>query len=304
MIVGSHQVDGDLVSHWSSVNALGSSTFCCVQCRLLQQPTTTCIECGASTTAPVELVRELLFYRETRDDRQRELGILSAFLAGSAIAAPVLAPFAVGSLIALGIHKLRVARKRMALVGIDMPLVPAAAGASTLFGIARKFQTTFGSLIDNAPALVEHAVLKDRDGAVVLRRTEAVPFLLDVEWRNSGHDGDDEADREALAAELPVLVTGVARVTSPNVLARRIRVGRADPRLARMGVPADLVVDGELEISTVTAAGPGLAVTGVLGEEAVAELAFHRDGGRIRVVRGRVGAPVLVEDRRLIAAAL
>ena len=33
-------------------------------------------------------------------------------------------------------------------------------------------------------------------------------------------------------------------------------------------------------------------------------IAFHRDGGRIPVMRGKVGAPVLVADRRLIAAAL
>jgi hypothetical protein len=50
--------------------------------------------------------------------------------------------------------------------------------------------------------------------------------------------------------------------------------------------------------------GPGVAVTGLVEDEAVAELAFHRDGGRIPVMRGRLGAPVLVEDPRLIAAAL
>ena len=90
-------------------------------------------------------------------------------------------------------------------------------------------------------------------------------------------------------------------MTTPNVLAQRTRVKRGDPRLARMGVPDDLAVSGELEVASVVADGPGLAVTGVIEEEAIAELAFHRDGGRIPVMRGRVGAPVLVEDRRLIA---
>ena len=71
-----------------------------------------------------------------------------------------------------------------------------------------------------------------------------------------------------------------------------------------MGVPGDLAVSGELEISSVTADGAGLAVTGVIEQEAVAELAFHRDGGRVPVMRGRVGAPVLVEDQRLITTAL
>ncbi len=50
--------------------------------------------------------------------------------------------------------------------------------------------------------------------------------------------------------------------------------------------------------------GGNLAVTGVIEEEATAEMAFHRDGGRIPVMRGRIGAPVLVADRRMIAAAL
>jgi hypothetical protein len=71
-----------------------------------------------------------------------------------------------------------------------------------------------------------------------------------------------------------------------------------------MGVPAELGVAGDLEVASVAADGTRLAVTGVVGEEAVVELAFHRDGGRIPVMRGLVGAPVLVEDRRLIGAAL
>ncbi|MGE0872307.1 MAG: hypothetical protein AB7P03_27355 [Kofleriaceae bacterium] len=236
--------------------------------------------------APVELVRELLFYRDNRVERHREWGLLAAFLAGSSFAMPYLAPLAIGSAIALGMHKLRSARQRKALVGIDMPLAAAAEGATTMFGIARRFRNTIASLVDGAPVLLEHAVLKDKAGAVLLRRADAVPFLLDVE------------------SELPVLVTGNARVTSPNVLARRIRVCHGDSRLERMGVPMDLGVCGELEISSVLADGPGLAVTGVVEQEAVAELAFHRDGGRVPVVRGRAGAPVLVEDRRLIAASL
>ncbi|MGE0551195.1 MAG: hypothetical protein AB7O24_14925 [Kofleriaceae bacterium] len=237
-------------------------------------------------TAPVELVRELLFYRDMRVERHRDWGLLAAFLAGSSLALPILAPFAIGSVVAFGVHKFRSAKHRKAIVGIDMPLAAAAEGATTLFGIARRFRHSIASIVDGAPVLLEHAVLKDKAGAVLLRRAEAVPFLLDVE------------------RELPVLVTGNARVTSPNVLARRIRVCRGDERLERMGVPFDLGLCGELEISSVLADGPGLAVTGVVEQESVAELAFHRDGGRVPVVRGRNGAPVLVEDRRLIAAAL
>lgn len=237
-------------------------------------------------TAPVELVRELLYYRDMRFGNHRDWGMITAFLAGGSIAMPVLAPFAIGSIIALGLHELRALHKRRGIVGIDLPAAAAAPGSTTLFGVARRFRSTVASIIDDAPVLLEHAVVKDRDGAVLLRRSDAVPFLLDV----AGHG--------------PVLITGVARVTTPNVLAQRVGVNRGDPRLGRMGVPEGLAVSGDLEVTTVVADAPNLAVTGVLQEEAVAELAFHRDAGRIPVMRGQIGAPVLVEDRRLIGAAL
>jgi len=263
-----------------------SGVFCCVQCRLLQPPTTTCAECAAPMTAPVELVRELLYYRDMRFNNHRDWGMLTAFLAGSSLALPILAPFAVGSMIALAVYKLRGEQRKRTIVGIDLPVAAAAPGAITLYGTARRFRGTVASILDEAPVLVEHAVVKDGKGAVLLRRSEAAPFLLEVEGRG------------------PVLVTGVARVTTPNVLAHRQRVKRGDPRLGRMGVPADLALAGELEVSSVALDGGDLAVTGLVEEEAVAEMAFHRDGGRIPVMRGRIGAPVLVADRRLIAAAL
>lgn len=262
-----------------------SATFCCVQCRLLQPPATACAECAAPT-APVELVRELLYYRDMSLLRQRESGLLTAFVLGCSFALPWLTPFAVGGVLALGIHKVRSRRKQRTIAGIAIPPAAAAPGATTLYGVARRFRATVNSLVDDAPVLLEHAAIKDRAGAVLLRRTEAAPFLLDIEDRG------------------PVLVTGVARVTTANILAQRMRIRRGDPRLEKMGVPADLAIAGDLEIASVVADGPGVAVTGVIEDEAVAELAFHRDGGRIPVMRGRVGAPVLVEDRRLIAAAL
>ncbi len=142
------------------------------------------------------------------------------------------------------------------------------------------------SLLGTDAVLLEHAAVKDRHGAVLLRRSETTPFLLDVEGRG------------------PVLVTGVTRVKPASVLSHRSFVERGDPRLEKMGVPLDLAVTGDLEVASIIADGPGLAVTGVLENEAVAELAFHRDGGQIPTMRGRVGAPVIVEDPRLIAAAL
>jgi len=244
------------------------------------------VDCGAPS-APLELVRELLYYRDMRLLSHRDWGLITAFLAGSSLSLPILAPFAVGSMIVLGVHKVRNLRRRRAIAGITMPPATAAPGATTLYGAPRRFRSTVQSLVDDSPVLLEHAVVKDHRGAVLLRRSEVVPFLLEVEHRG------------------PVLVTGFARMmTSTSILAQRTSVRRGDPRLAKMGVPSDLAVTGELEIATVVADGPGVAVTGVIEDEAVAELAFHRDGGSIPVMRGRIGSPVLVEDPRLIAAAL
>ncbi len=237
-------------------------------------------------TAPVELVRELLYYRDMNLLDHRDWGMITAFLAGGSIALPILAPFAVGSIIALGIHKLRTAARRRRIAGVSVPPLASTPGSTTLYGIARRFRGTVTSLLDDAHVLVQHAAVKDRHGAVLLRRTEATPFLLDVEGRG------------------PVLVTGVTRMLAASILARRFSVRRGDPRLQRMGVPGDFGIAGDLEVASIVADGPALAVTGVIENETVADLAFHRDGGVIPVMRGRIGAPVLVEDRRLIAAAI
>jgi hypothetical protein len=235
-------------------------------------------------TAPVELVRELLYYRDMNMLSGRDWGLITAFLAGGSLALPILAPFAVGSIVAFAVHKLRTARKRSAIAGIQLPATEVAVGATTLIGKARRFNGTVSSLVDDTPVLYEHAVVRDRLGAVLLRRSEGAPFLLEID------------DHE------PVLVTGVTRVPSPSLLAQRLAVTRGDPHLHRMGVPDDLAITGDLEIARVGEHGPMLAVTGVVEHESIAERAFHRDGGRIPVMRGRVGAPVLIEDRRLVGA--
>jgi len=236
-------------------------------------------------TAPVELVRELLFYRDMRISNHRDWGMITAFVAGGSLAFPILAPFAIGSVLAYGVHLLRLRARRRGIVGVELPAVHAAPGSRTLYGTARKFRGTVPSIFDDAPVLVEHAVVKDRGGSVIVRRSDAAPFLLDV-------DGEG-----------PVLVTGFARVTPSSIL-HRTRVKRGDPRLGRMGVPDDLAISGNLEVASIAVDAQQLAVTGLVEEESIADLAFHRDGGRIPVMRGRIGAPVLVSDRRLIAAAL
>ena len=93
-------------------------------------------------TAPVELVRELLYYRDMRMIDHRDWGLITAFLAGSSLALPILAPFALGSLVVLGIDKIRKARRRHAIAGIVLPAPIPAPGATTVYGIARKFRIT------------------------------------------------------------------------------------------------------------------------------------------------------------------
>jgi len=263
-------------------------------------------------TAPVELVRELLYYRDMKMVSGRDWGMITALIAGSSIAFPVLAPVALGSMVVLIVNKLRGLRRRAAIAGVALAPCTVAAEATTLFGVPRRFRATVNSLVDDAPVLLEHAIVRDRTGAVLLRRSQGAAFLLDPERRSGsdplhlrpeGRSGSDPLDL-GVEDHGPVLVTGAARLTALSLFVLRTPVRRGDPRLQRMGIPDDLAVSGELEIATLTEQSPALAVTGVVEQEAIAELAFHRDGGRIQVMRGRAGAPVLVEDRRLIGAAL
>lgn len=266
-----------------------SSTFCCVQCRLLQPPTVGCADCGTPMVAPVELVRELLQYRDMNMVDGRDWAFITAMIAGGSIAFPVIAPIAVGSMVLLGISKLRELRMRRVIAGISLPPPPVQTGAQTVIGMPRRFRTAVPSLVDERPVLLEHAMVRDRDGAVLIRRSTGTPF-----WIEPAHGP-------------PVLVTGAVRLLAPGLFGHsplRETVRRGDRRLARMGVPADLAISGELEVGSLVEDELVVAATGIVEDEAIADLAFHRDGGRTPVMRGRAGAPILVEDRRLIAAAL
>ncbi len=90
----------------------------------------------------------------------------------------------------------------------------------------------------------------------------------------------------------PVVVEGPVRFIGRNACAR---VKTGDARLARMGVPDDLALRGALETAHIGEAGR-VHVVGIATDEAVPELAFHRDGGTVPVIRGAVGAPVLVSQ--------
>jgi hypothetical protein len=271
------------------VEVAQAETFCCVQCRLLQPPTTTCAECGTPMVAPVELVRELLRYRDMKMGTGRDWAFITAMIAGASIPFPLLAPFALGGMVVLGVRKIGELRRRRAIAGVEVPAPTVAPRAQTVFGVPRKFRSTLPSLVNDAPVLAEHAVVRDKAGGVLIRTSNASPFLLERR--------DDS----------PLLVTGVVRIMSPGLFGTkpvRELIKRGDKKLSRMGVPPDLAISGELLVSSVGEGDVAVAVTGVVDHEAVAELAFHRDGGRVPVMRGTPGQPVLVEDRRLLAVAL
>lgn len=219
---------------------------------------------------PLELVRELLGYRDVQIARGRDWAFLTALLAGSSIAFPMLLPVAAGGAIVAAIDKL--ASRRRVIRGVARMPIATARGAVTRVGTARRLRGSVTSIVDEAPVLVEQAAVCDREGSVLLRRTACAPFLLD------GEDG-------------PVLVDGPVRFVAVE-RAGRVRTG--DPPLRRMGVPDDLPMRGWLEAARVSEAAR-FAVTGVVADDAVAELAFHRGGGRVPVMRGAVGAPVIVE---------
>jgi len=220
--------------------------------------------------APVELVRELLHYRDMRFVK-REWGMIAAFLAGSSLWMPILAPFAGASLIALGLSKWRATRRRVDIVGVSADLPVPLPAATTVFGVARRFRS-------GGDVLLSHASVRDDKGGVLVRRTTAQPFLLEA---------DDGA----------ILVTGAVRVRAPSFVASRAVVKRSE--LRAMGLPDDFWLSGQLETSELRVDAEHVAVTGVVAEEAVPELAFARSGGTTRVLRGTPGAPVIISDRRL-----
>lgn len=223
--------------------------------------------------APVELVRELLYYRDMGLVK-REWGLIAAFLAGSSLWMPIFAPFAGASVIALAISKWRAMRKRSEIVGVSVEIPAPLPSATTVYGVARRFR-------GGGDVLLSHASVRDAKGGVLVRQTRAQPFLLE-------------------ASDGAVLVTGAVRVRAPSFIASRSVVKRDE--LRAMGIPDDFWISGQLETSELRVDAEHVAVTGVLADEAVPEMAFARDGGTMRVLRGTPGAPLIISDRRLVGA--
>jgi hypothetical protein len=269
-----------------------AATFCCLACRLLQPPSTSCLHCGAAMVAPLPLIRDLLRYRDMSLAAERDLGLVTALLAGGSIAVPILMPFALASLAALAVRVPLRRRRARRLANQDVsPVAPAPAlpapGAVTRVGIARPlYGCAIPSLVDERPMLVEDVALASTGalGGMLFRASRSAPFLLET----SGPDLD--RDRA-------IVITGVVRWV-PNVPTAEIRrraVHRGDPLLARLGLPDDLRLDAELAVDGLAPeSATSIEVNGVITEERVPELAMYREGAAVMVMRGEPGRPVLV----------
>jgi hypothetical protein len=274
------------------LDAMPAGTYCCLACRLLQEPTTSCLHCGAAMVAPIPLVRDLLRYRDMRLAAERDLGMITALIAVGSVPFPVLTPFALISLAALAVRvPLRRRRARIEAQQDVSPVMPAAAlpppGAVTRVGVVRPlYGCAVGSFLDQKPMVVEDVALASTGalGGTLFRATRSAPFLLEL-------DGDDA---EAQAG--PVVVTGVVRwLPGAAIGMRRVRVQRSDGVLARLGLPEDLRVEAELVVDGVSPdSAARVDVSGVIVEEHVPELAMFREGATVRVMRGEPGKPVLI----------
>jgi hypothetical protein len=257
--------------------------YLCLGCRLLQAATVECAQCGGTTVAPADLVRDLLAYRDLSLAAERDLGLITALLAGGSIAIPILFPFMLVSLGALAVRvpvrRLRArAHAEHRVEPIRVPPPTAAARAIAIAGEARRFRGgTVQSRWDGAPVIAEEIAIETADG-VIVRHAASAPFFVDA--------GGER-----------VLIRGHVRLMAEpdwTVGGRKIRAGDALPY--ELGLPRDLRVRGiarRTRLTETAIASPVIAI-GVESFEALPEHASLRDGGQTRVLVGEPGTPVLI----------
>ena len=254
-------------------------------CRLLQERSAACTECGAATMISLERGAEGLKFGNIRvhpntPSTRRErianaagaVGLVAGYvgiIAGAALWWPAI-PMILGA--GVGGIGLSAWRSRDAEIAqVEMLPVVTPAGAVTKRGIARKLSESVKSVVDGAPALVEQVVVLGPRGDVLLRRTYAAPFVVDV-------DGER------------VVVAGTLRITSKT---SKQKLKKGDPIAAALGIPASLPVAGKLAIAQVHD-GDRVTISGDLSVEMVPELAFHRDAGEATMMRGTANAVVSI----------
>ena len=244
-------------------------------CRLLQTQSPACIECG-SPIVSLATDAKLLKYRDlavaagsnNRRAKWRQVAGIAGFLGGytGLFVGAALWPPAIAIILGGGAATAGVVGWRNRGAMADVPLLPVATPKDAVeqTGIARKLTDSFDGV------LVEQSVIR-RHGGVIMRRTKAVPFLVETEPK--------------------LVVAGIVRVTSK---ATEQKLDKA--ALRSLGV--SLSVSGKLEVATIRE-GDRVRVTGAVTTEMLPELAFHRDAGEVNVMRGAANAVVAVacEDK-------
>jgi hypothetical protein len=242
-----------------------------------------CAQCGGNTVAPAELVRDLLAYRDLSLTAERDLGMITALLAGGSIAMPILFPFALVSFGALAarlpVRRLRArarAERRVEPIRLPPPVAPGRSVA--VAGVVRRFRgETIRSRWDGADVIAEEIAI-EVDGGVIVRHAMAAPFFV------------EGAER--------VLVRGDVRLAvAPawTIGGREVRAG--DPLPYELGLPRDLRVRGTARRTRIADDDGDVIAIGPETVEALPEHAALRDGGRTRVLVGERGAPVLILRR-------
>jgi len=253
-------------------------------CRLLQDRSAACVECGAATMISLERGADALKFgnislHHTPTTRKEKIanaagaiGIVAGYagiIAGAALwwpAIPMILGAGVGG---IGIASWR--SRDVEIAQVELLPVSTPANAVEKHGVARKLSDSVKSVVDGAPVLVEQVVIKKPRGGVLLRRTNVVPFVVDV-------DGER------------LVVAGTVRITSE--IARQ-KLKKSDPIAAALGIPSSLPIAGALETARIRD-GDRVRITGVLSVEMVPELAFHRDAGESNVMRGGSSAVVAI----------
>ncbi len=253
-------------------------------CRLLQDRSTACVECGAPTMVSLDTGADALRYRNldvgtTPTDRRSKvkqalgmaagIGGYIGLFAGAIFWVPAIPIILGAGATGIGVSIYR--NRAVPIADVELFPVTTAKDAVEIQGIARKLAEHATSAIDGSPVLVEQAVVYRPKHGVMVRRTASVPFLVET-------DGDR------------YVVAGVVRVTSEP---QRGKLKKGDPAVRALGIPPNLPVAGQLATATVREGDP-VRVTGAIAVEMVPELAFHRDGGEVNVMRGIAGAVVAI----------
>jgi hypothetical protein len=251
-------------------------TFCCMICRLLQERSPACIECGAATMVSLETGSDALKYANlsisstptTRKEKIANASTFAALLAGYAgiaVGATLWWP-AVPIFLGLGVGGVGLTAAFARDVNVaKVELLPIATGKGAVEkrGVVHKLA---------APVVVEQVVIRAKRGGILMRRTTAVPFVLDA-------DGER------------IVIAGTPRIAG-GATERKLK--KADPLLAALGIPPHIALAGVVE-TTAVHEGDRVRVTGVLSREIIPELAFHRDAGETTVMRGVANAVVAIE---------